>query len=323
VSAYISERYFVERSYLNDALASWEKTLQPVASKVDAGGIVSGRVKSHRSVMGKVYRVANRPRTWESIGDLVALKVIFPTERGVTEFSGWLNSQTQWSPKLDEKVGEPDELKYRSKQFDLVSDSNFDSTGEPICVEVQVRTAVADAWYVVDHRLRYKGMVALPAGLERKLLRLTVLTELFDEEVEAVIAKQVELPEYAVARVYEQITREYDELVNGFAKTSRPEALLECLMQSYTEEEMPGLLVRLHEFVVSHGEAVRSVVTDHLHGSPNFVEHRDWLYYEPESLIVAERSLNKPALLRSATNNSDFDFVLGPMMVEFQRGFTA
>lgn len=323
MSALISERYFAELDRLREALDWWESALRPVARAMDPGAVVTGRVKTHRSVMGKVYRAPGKVRDWESLGDLVALKVVFPTDRGVNQFADWLNAQQRWTPHLDEKFGEPAELKYRSKQFDLASDECLDSLGHPIKLEVQVRSAVADAWYVVDHRLRYKGTVKLPENLERKLLRLIVFTELFDEEIEAVLAKQAELPEYAAARLYEQITRDYDGLVDGYAKTSRPEALLECLMQAYDVEEMDSLLDRLHQFIGMHGEQVKAVVMDHLHGSPNFVESRDWLYYEPESLIIAERSSARPAKLRAAIRGSDFEALIDPMMIEFSRAIGA
>ena len=317
MTALISERYSAERPHLKDALKWWKNALRPAALSIDQGAIVSGRVKTHRSVIGKIYRATGVVRTWESLGDLVALKVVFPTDRGVNEFATWLDNQRRWSPKLDEKLGQPAELKYRSKQFDLVSDECLDSRGEPIKIEVQVRSAVADAWYVVDHRLRYKGIVTLPENLERKLLRLIVFTELFDEEIEAVISQQAGLPEYAVAQLYEQITRSYDELVDGYAKTSRPEALLECLMQAYVDDEMDNLPGQIQGFVAEHGTKLKEVIDDHLHGSPSFLEVKDWLYYEPECLLIAERSFTRPAKLRAAIANSDFEMLIEPMISEF------
>jgi ppGpp synthetase/RelA/SpoT-type nucleotidyltranferase len=313
----VSERYFAELPALKSSLSWWLEKLDLAARAIDPSAVISGRVKSHRSTLGKIYRRGGVARSGESLGDLVALKAIFPTKRGVDEFTEWLSGQSQWLPHLDVKQSAPDELKYQSKQFDLASDETIDSTGAPIKIEVQVRTAVADAWYVVDHRLRYKGTVALPDARERKLFRLIVLTELFDEEVEAVYTSQAALSEYAVARLYESLTIEADELIDGYAKSSRPEALLELVLGAYKDSELPDLQSEIGIFLAEYDDRVRLIVKDHLHDSSNFVEDRDWLYYEPETLLIAERALNKPALILDRIRGSDFEPVLTPMINEF------
>lgn len=317
-AATVSERYFEELPALKSGLSSWLERLDHAARSIDSSAAVSGRVKSHRSTLGKIYRRGGTARSWESIGDLVALKAIFPTSRGVDAFTAWLSAQSQWTPHLDAKHSAPNELKYQSKQFDLASDDVVDSLGDPLKIEVQVRTAVADAWYIVDHRLRYKGTVTLPDALERKLFRLIVLTELFDEEVEAVYSNQSALPEYAVARLYELLTIEADKLIDGYAKTSRPEALLELVLAAYKDSEIPALQSNIVAFVSEHGDRVRLIIRDHLHNSVNFVEDRDWLYYEPEALLIAERAFNKPSLILDRVRGSDFEPVLVPMIREFE-----
>ncbi|TQL45046.1 ppGpp synthetase/RelA/SpoT-type nucleotidyltransferase [Homoserinimonas aerilata] len=314
----LTERYFEERDALDNALDEWSRQLLAFAHTVDPAATVSGRVKSYRSMLGKAYRVASKVRSWSEFGDLVALKAVFPTSRGVTEFSEWLLDQAAWNPVLDDKQGEPTELKYKSNQFDLESSEIRDSRGEPLKIEVQVRTAVSDAWYVVDHRLQYKGIVELPSDLQRKLNRLIVLAELFDEEVEAVIARQIGLPEYAVARLYDGLVRISETLVDGQTRASRPEGLLELILSSYAEEEMESLETTVNAFVAEHGEALRAVIQRHIYGAHSFVESRDWIYYEPEAILIAERARVKPSLIRAKVAGSDFESVIGPMIVELK-----
>lgn len=315
-AATISERYFKELPRLRGALRICEREIENAARFIDNSAVVSGRVKTHRSVLGKIYR-KGKPRTWESVGDLVALKAVFPTERAVLQFTEWVSASADWHPKLEIKKSGPNELSYQSMQFDLWHERLVDTTGAPIKIELQVRTAVADAWYVVDHRLRYKGAVALPSDVERKLYRLIVLTELFDQEVEAVIAQQASLPEYAVARLYENLARELDELLGGYAKTSRPEGLLELVLLSYGDDEIADIERTATAFVAKHRQKIRDVVMDHLHDSADFVEGRDWLYYEPETLLIAERALARPALLAERIRGSDFELVITSMAAEF------
>lgn len=313
----LSDRYFRERPALDNALEKWKERLEQSAHRVDHSAVVSGRVKSHRSVVGKAYREPGNVRPWEKFGDLVALKAIFPTARGVAEFTAWLDAQKQWNPKLDAKEGSPKELKYKSNQFDLVADDITDSGGNPLRIEVQVRTAAADAWYVVDHRLQYKGPVELPSDLQRKLYRLIVLAELFDEEVEAVLARQVELPEYAAARLYEELVQLSDELFDGHVRTSRPEGLLELLLGAYRDVELETVTSDVRRFAETKSDELSTIINRHLHGSMEFIEERDWIYYEPEVLLIAERAVRKPALLTATVADSDFEGLIEPMIDTF------
>lgn len=314
----LTARYLLEETALHSALGEWTERLTRNARRFDSGATVSGRVKSYRSFLGKAYRKAGAVRTWEQFGDLVALKAIFPTRQGVDLFSEWLTEQHAWKPSIDEKEGSPSELKYQAKQFDLRADDIADSTGAPIKIEVQVRTAASDAWYVVDHRLQYKGMVELTSDLKRKLNRLIVLTELFDEEVDAVIKHQATLPEYAAARLYEGLVKLSESLSDGYVRTTRPEGLLELVLRAYTESEIDGVSAELETFAENHRDALAEVMTQHHHGSATFLEERDWIYYEPEALLIAERAVHRPALLRSAIDSSDFQRVIEPMIDVFQ-----
>ena len=314
----VSVRYFNELPRLKAVLRLCKKSLQEAASSIDPAAVVSGRVKTHRSVLGKVYRKAGAPRPWESLGDLVALKAVFPTERGVRAFTEWVLAQESLHPTLDSKPSLPNELKYHSQQFDLVCDELTDTTGRPQKFELQIRTAAGDAWYIVDHRLRYKGTVELPDVLKRKLFRLIVLTELFDEEVEAVLDSQASLPEYAVARLYESLADVVDDATGGYSKTSRPEGLLELLLSSYQDTEIATLEADVTKFISERRPLLKAVLSGHLHDSADFVEERDWLYYEPEALLIAERASNRPALLAAAIAGSDFESVIVPMAREFQ-----
>src|SRR5690606_359864 len=89
----ISERYFQELPRLRAALRIWREEVEVGATALDASAVVSGRVKTHRSVLGKVYR-KGKPRSWESLGDLVALKAVFPTERGMLQFTEQVEAST-------------------------------------------------------------------------------------------------------------------------------------------------------------------------------------------------------------------------------------
>ncbi|PKQ18682.1 MAG: hypothetical protein CVT68_02175, partial [Actinobacteria bacterium HGW-Actinobacteria-8] len=305
-TATYTARYLAERPSLHVALDQWLEELTVIARSVDLAASVTGRVKSHRSILKKVFRDLGTARDWSSLGDLVALKAIFPTTRGVDAFTALLCAREDWHPVLEVKKAAPNELKYESKQFDLWRADVLDSTGTAIKTEVQVRTAASDAWYIVDHRLRYKGIVTLPEAVERKVLRLTVLAELFDQEVEAILESQSTLAEYAVSRAYEYLTHQVDHITDGLAMTSRPDGLLETILTAYKDEELEELERIIQAFVSIHSDELKDVVHAHQYDHESFVEQRDWLYTEPEAILIAERTLTRPALLAAAAKDSNY-----------------
>lgn len=313
----ISDRYFLERPRLDAALAAWTESIEKLARDVDKGASVSGRVKTHRSVLGKVYKNASSPRSWESLGDLVALKAIFPTKRGAALFTDLLESQHQWSPALDRRVSAPNELKYESNQFDLSDPGIVDSEDTPIKVEVQVRTAASDAWYIVDHRVRYKGPIELTSDLERRMLRLIVLAELFDSEVDLMLNELGSRPESEATRVYENLTTMLDGLIDGHSRATRPTGLFETLLGAYQDQERPRVVELVKAFVDANAGSIAETIRRHAYGSEDFVESRDWLYLEPEALIVAERASAKPAKFGATIQGSDFELLLDSMRNQF------
>ncbi|MGX1168123.1 putative GTP pyrophosphokinase [Bradyrhizobium sp. USDA 372] len=58
---------------------------------------------------------------------------------------------------------------------------------EEICVELQLRSIVQDAWSEVEHKLRYKRQS--PPSLQRRIIRLAALFELADQEFSALNAE--------------------------------------------------------------------------------------------------------------------------------------
>lgn len=52
--------------------------------------------------------------------------------------------------------------------------------------EVQVRTAVQDAWAAINHKISYKNSVDMPREVKRRLFRISALLEVADDEFEAV-----------------------------------------------------------------------------------------------------------------------------------------
>lgn len=65
-------------------------------------------------------------------------------------------------------------------------------------------------------------------------------------------------------------------------------------------------------------DSLREVIGDHIDSSPRYVEARDWLYVEPEVLLIAERSVSRPEMLRATLEGTDYETVVMPMIAEWR-----
>lgn len=318
----LSDRYDKEKPHLEKALAAWTKQLKGLAQTIDRNVVVDGRVKGLQSLLVKAYKDGKTvaPRTWGSFSDLVALKVIFPTLSGAAEFTQALQTTARANGvacSLDPRRPEPASLSYSADQFDLCDPGITDSAGDGLKVEVQVRTVASDAWYMVDHRLRYKNMTDLPPNLERRVLRLIVLTELFDEEVDSLIKDVAAFETDTPAGVFKQLRELFTDFTKSYAPPSRPEGLFEILMSVVKEVDRPQLIENLRLLLEQDGERIRQIMGAHTIGAENYVEKYDWLYNEPEALLIAHLA-RRPRLLASAIENSDFEQLVTNMVDELK-----
>lgn len=79
--------------------------------------------------------------------------------------------------------------------------------------EVQVRTALQHAWAAVDHKLNYKKVDDIPKELQRRLVRLSALFELADQEFSAIRAQRADiLAEHSQDVARGNLSAEIDDL---------------------------------------------------------------------------------------------------------------
>lgn len=67
--------------------------------------------------------------------------------------------------------------------------------------EIQIRTTLQHAWAVIDHMLKYKSESHLSYEFERRLIRLTALFELGDQEIDLLVQQKNEMPNYYAEKV--------------------------------------------------------------------------------------------------------------------------
>ncbi|MBG0741296.1 hypothetical protein IV500_18175 [Paeniglutamicibacter antarcticus] len=317
----LSERHEAEKPHLEAALKAWKKNLENLARPIDRNVLVDGRVKELQSLLVKAYKDGPAsPRSWDAFGDLVALKVVFPTLAGAETFTTKLKDLARCKGiacSLDSRRSAPEKLEYSSDQFDLCDPEICDAAGNGLKVEVQVRTVASDAWYMVDHRLRYKNATKLPENLRRRVLRLIVLTELFDAEVDSLIKDVNAYESDTPAGLFNRMKELFTDFTKSYTPSARPEGLFETLLSAYNEKDQLALVDKLRDLLAEDGAHLRQVMSEHKNGAENYVEKYDWLYMQPEVLLVADLA-RKPRLLASTVENTDFEQLVNNMADELK-----
>ncbi|WP_426734429.1 hypothetical protein [Glutamicibacter sp. 2E12] len=314
----LTSRYEEEIEYLKSGLVVWQSNLEQLAKSVDPNVHVDGRYKKLPSLLAKAYKKnPTNPRQWDTFHDLVALKAIFPTQSGAREFTDLLEShakENNFYCHLDRRRPEPDKLEYSADQFDLSDPKILDSRGDALKIEVQVRTAVSDAWYIIDHRLNYKNPTDLPDNLQRRVLRLIALAELFDEEVSSLISDVSNYEERVESGKFNKVNELFRSLTKNYSTPARPEGLFFTLLQGYSEDDRENIesALKSHLEESGLGDHYMSVVELHSPGAVDFVEQYDWLYMQPESLLIADLA-QQPRRLAALIENSDFERIVTSM----------
>jgi hypothetical protein len=118
--------------------------------------------------------------------------------------------------------------------------------------------------------------------------------------------------------LFTEVRGVFSDLLDSCAPAARPEGLFETLLSAYSDADKESLVLRLRDFVASDGDRLRRVISEHTAGSPDYVETHDWLYMQPEVLLIADLAARRPLLLASIVKNTDFDRIVGAMIDELK-----
>jgi putative GTP pyrophosphokinase len=141
---------------------------------------------------------------WGKTTDKVGARVIVETKGDVARAVEAIRaSDLEISGRIDDKrlSDEPTALVYPGTHFQVRVPALTEKDGSPIECEVQVRTKAEDLWSVPSHKLTYRAPVEVSRLTQRRMWRLSVLVEMFDEEVETAMAEVASLPGYKSARL--------------------------------------------------------------------------------------------------------------------------
>lgn len=304
------ELYREAKPFLDSARLYFEAEVRKLISGKVSDQYVTGRVKTARSLIRKLREKPGHPRSWSSITDKVGVRVICSTQADCKEVDYLIRASSLRLVKRKVMRGKPEELFYPGTHLIVEADTVVDHEGNAIPCEIQVRTRAQDAWSVVSHKLLYKGVITPPKRMQRVIKRLTVVVEMFDEDVQRMFVQRRRLRMYNTAIALEYIDRQYENLTGEPAEGFPNLAIMTILLNAYSKEELGNFEHLLEEFCKREKVRVSELIVSHGPSSQDYVDSRDWLYSQPEILSVLERASTRPYLLLNAVQETDLEDVV-------------
>lgn len=291
------------------ALRRYKRETERVVRKTVSDAYVAGRVKTARSLIRKLREDPASPRPWSSIMDKVGVRVICSTTRDCEAVDAAL--QVRWR-LLERKVksGKYDRLFYPGTHLIVQNDAVVDPFGELIPCEVQVRTRAQDAWAVVSHKLLYKGVIKPPRKMKRVIQRLTVVVEMFDDDVRRMFKRRRQLPMYAAAVALETTEDQYEKITGEPNDGMSDLSLINVLLNAYDATERDQYPAIIDRYCSSNRRALKTLIAEHQPTQDVYVDTRDWLFTQPEVISVLERAQAKPYMLANAVRDTDLEDVV-------------
>ncbi len=147
---------------------------------------IEHRIKTEKSLAGKLELKGVKYKTIDDITDLVGLRVITFYTDEVDKVAAIVKRifDIDWHESVDKrKLHELDAFGYNSLHFvcRLKSQDAIDPDRNPR-FELQMRTALQHVWSTIEHDTGYKGDVKIPREYKRQFSRLAGMMELIDDE---------------------------------------------------------------------------------------------------------------------------------------------
>jgi ppGpp synthetase/RelA/SpoT-type nucleotidyltranferase len=185
--------------------------------------VIECRAKTENSFSEKIHRqgkIYSNPL--EEITDFCGIRIIVYYNDDIDKICELINEEFIIDEKRSvdkRKILKDDQFGYLSVHKIISLKANRAKLSEwssfkDFCAEIQIRTVLQHAWASISHTLQYKRESEIPQELHRKLIRLSGLLELADEEFFEVKNKQ-ELIEKKIDENLEN--KDYNIPINVFS----------------------------------------------------------------------------------------------------------
>lgn len=302
--------YRAAKPHLDAALGHYQDSVKELLRGKVLEHYVIGRVKTARSLIRKLRENPSDPKSWDSITDKVGVRVICTTKTDCDTATDLIGAGPWTVLKQDRKRAKKhDRLFYPGIHLEIEAADVLDHAGAPICCEVQIRTRAQDAWAVASHKLTYKGVIKPPKKMRRLVDRLTIFVEVFDDEIHRLFKKRAQLPLYAEALTLEHLEDRYEGVSGEPTEGAKDLSIIAILMDAYDDAEKTKISDLVDEFCASYA-GLTELVQGHSFNADTYRDQSDWLFTQPEVLVVLERARSKRFRLLHAVQNTDLEDVV-------------
>lgn len=307
------EKYLVEIEHFEQAGRTMEAALGEVLKSVGMRGQVEVRAKTVGSFVKKIH-INKYTDPWNQITDKLAGRVIVKTLDDLAKVRAAFEQQDppfplRWLEDKSEKAN-VGTLFYPGVHVQVQVPGAVTGDGEVIECELQIRTKAQDLWSVPSHELVYKGLIKPPKQTERRILRLSVLTEMFDEEVRMAMQEVAADPSYEFAVLLRAAEALYLTFVGEPGEDALSLEVLGIVAPALPEAERQKYPMTLKAFVDANKDKLADVFATYGVYSEFASQYAYWFFTQPEALVVLERVTTTPQALAEVVEGTEIKEVV-------------
>lgn len=246
---------------------------------------ITSRVKDIDSLLKKVVRKGYE--TLDQMSDKTGVRVVVryldempAVDHRITEVFCILKREDKTASLGSDRLG------YQGIHYDVAlspTDGQYERY-EKLKAEIQVRTLSQDLWSEMDHSLRYKSELVVPPSIERRVLRLSALVELADEEFLALRKEIDQLPEGSSMRLLSALEKQYYKVTARHYDRDLSLEAIELLTPLYSSKEITNPRSYFDGFYATEQEKLTMIFSEY-----GQVEARSIFLFQPESIMIFDR----------------------------------
>lgn len=322
------QRFVDEHETFKDAAVALSAYLEDLCRRLRISGIVEAREKGIGSFAKKIY-LNDYKRPWEEITDKVGARIIVGNLKDVQTLREALEGGAAADLKAREIVDKSEEaaedkLHYPGIHAQVTVPGLQTRDGQAIEAELQLRTRGQDLWAVVSHKLDYKGAVTPAKQTRRRILRLSVLTEMFDQEVSTAMDELVADPAYVNARYLQLAEAEYLRFVGEPSNDLLSLEVIGAILPAIgTGQDSDSYGEDLREFVESNADKLQQIYASYGVLTEWAKQPAYWLFSQPESTIVFHLVETRPLALANTVRGTELDTVTDRLFAAWGRAMPA
>jgi ppGpp synthetase/RelA/SpoT-type nucleotidyltranferase len=270
-------------------------------------GVADARVKARAKEIASFVKKLRKygDDCWERTTDKVGAQIVTHTLAELRQLRACLEAGVyglQYLETTDKSIytGDPRELRYAGVHIQIRLAEQATSDGQPVECEIQLRTQAQDVWAYLEHSLIYKPVISPSPEIARKIARLSVLVEMFDEEVDTVLGQLERDPHYTSALLLHEAERWFLTFVSDPGEPDLSIEVIDVVRGSFEADEPATYGPRLADFVATYRDRIEDALHEYGIGSAYANEFNYFLFTQPEALIIWERVQNHPRALARA-----------------------